>query len=36
MMVKEVVSWKSVTLTLTTSSATEAKYVACYQATCHI
>ena len=28
-------SWKSVKKTLTTSSTMEAKYVVCYEATCH-
>ena len=35
MMVEGVVSWKSVKQTRTTSSTMEAKYVACYDATCH-
>ena len=35
MMDEEVVSWKSVKQTLTTSSTMEAKYVVCYEATCH-
>ena len=35
MMDEEVVSWKSVKQTLTTSSTMEPKYVACYEATCH-
>ena len=35
MMVEGVVSWKSDKRTLTTSSTMEAKYVACYEATCH-
>ena len=36
MMAKGVVSWKSVKQTLTVSSTMEAKYVACYEATCHV
>ena len=35
MMAKEVVLWKSVKQTLTTSSTIEVEYVACYKATCH-
>ena len=35
LMSKGVISWKSVKQTLTTSSNIEAKYVACYEATCH-
>ena len=35
MMDEGAVSWKSVKQTLTTSSTIEAKYVACYEATCH-
>ena len=35
MMVKGVVSWKSVKQTLTTSSTMEAEYVTCYEATSH-
>ena len=35
MMVEGADSWKSVKQTLTTSSTTEAEYVACYEATCH-
>ena len=35
MMTEDVVSWKSVKQTLTTSSTIEAEYVACYEATCH-
>ena len=35
MMVKGVVLWKSVKQTLTVSSTTKAKYVVCYEATCH-
>ena len=35
MMVKGVVSWKSVKQAFTTSSTMEAMYVACYEATCH-
>ena len=35
MMTGEVVSWKSVKQTLTTSSTMEAEYVACYEAYCH-
>ena len=35
MMVKGVVSWKSVKQTLTTSSTIEAEYVMCYEAICH-
>ena len=34
-MVDGSVSWKSVKQTLTTSSTTKAKYVMCYEATCH-
>ena len=34
-MVEEAISWKSVKQTLTTSSTIEAKYVVCYEATCH-
>ena len=35
MMVEGAISWNSIKQTLTTSSTTEAKYVACYEATCH-
>ena len=35
MMAERAVSWKSVKQTLTTSSTTEAEYVACYEVTCH-
>ena len=35
MMAEEAVSWKSVKQTLTTSSTMKAKYVACYETTCH-
>ena len=35
MMVEGVVSWKSVKQTLTVSYTTEAKYIVCYEATCH-
>ena len=35
MIVEAVVSWKSVKQTLTDSSTMKAKYVACYEATCH-
>ena len=35
MMVEGAVSWKGVKQTLTASSTMEAKYVACYDATCH-
>ena len=35
MMVEIVVLWKSVKQTLTVSSTMEAKYMACYEATCH-
>ena len=35
MMAEGVVLWKSVKQTLITSSTMEAKYVACYEATCH-
>ena len=35
MMVEGADSWRSVKQTLTTSSTTEAEYVACYEATCH-
>ena len=35
MMAEGSISWKSVKQTLTTSSTMEAKYVECYEATCH-
>ena len=35
MMVEGAVSWENVKQTLTASSSVEAKYVACYEATCH-
>ena len=35
MMVKGVVSWKTVKQTLTASSTMEVEYLACYEATCH-
>ena len=35
MMIKRVVSWKSIKQTLTTSSIMETEYVVCYNATCH-
>ena len=35
MMAEGAVSWKSGKQTITTSSTMEAKYVACYEATCH-
>ena len=35
MMAEGVVSWKSVKKALTASSTIKAKYVACYEATCH-
>ena len=35
MMVERAISWKSVKQTLTTSSTTEAEYVACCEATCY-
>ena len=35
MMVEGVVSWKSFKQTLTAFSTIEAKYVTCYEATCH-
>ena len=35
MMVEGAVSWKSVKQTFLASSTTKAKYVACYEATCH-
>ena len=35
MMAEGVVSWKNVKQTLTTFSTMEAKYVECYEATCH-
>ena len=35
MMAEGVVSWKSVNQTLTASSTMAAKYVACYETTCH-
>ena len=36
MMAEGAVSWKSVKQTLTISSTMEAKYVVCYEATCHV
>ena len=35
MMAEVAISWKSVKQTLTASSTMKAKYVACYEATCH-
>ena len=35
MMARRAISWKSVNQALTVSSTLEAKYVACYETTCH-